>query len=332
LAYLPRALVVGLFSPFPDTWAERPTLPRVIGAIETLIFYLMAPGILILAWRRPSNGLFASLIISAAMLTVLSFTSPNVGTLHRIRYGPLFIFMLAGAGGWAWLLGKGIGMLGSFTKLGTAAHQSNPQVVVANDGTPSGVCTNPSGVRALGAGAMVTLISVVGYLGLLIRDLLLINRSGFGASLDSFLSGHDGADAFCQHLGASPGRCVDDGHSSDERPRTHSILAWSHFGMDTDTVWTAWLDAVFRRRANISHLVVSGEIEEAVMLLPIALLLFLFSGVVVTGNSLVNSLGRPALAAAAQLVVPLAAVAAILFAPDDQIIKSATIAWWPASS
>jgi putative peptidoglycan lipid II flippase len=61
------------------------------------------------------------------------------------------------------------------------------------------------------------------------------------------------------------------------------------------------------------------------MLLPIALLLFFFSGVVVAGNSLMNSLGRPATAAAAQLVVPLAAVGAILFANDDQLIKAATV-------
>jgi putative peptidoglycan lipid II flippase len=325
LAYLPRALVVGLFSPFPDTWAERPTLPRVIGAIETLIFYLMAPGILILAWRRPSNGLFASLIISAAMLTVLSFTSPNVGTLHRIRYGPLFIFMLAGAGGWAWLLGKGIGMLGSFTKLGTAAHQSNPQVVVANDGTPSGVCTNPSGVRALGAGAMVTLISVVGYLGLLIRDLLLINRSGFGASLDSFYLAMMVPMLFVSILALPLGDALTTAiHRMKDHARIQSLLG-------AISGWTLILFGLlglmlFFGAGPIFHtFVVSGEIEEAVMLLPIALLLFLFSGVVVTGNSLVNSLGRPALAAAAQLVVPLAAVAAILFAPDDQIIKSATI-------
>ena len=44
-----------------------------------------------------------------------------------------------------------------------------------------------------------------------------------------------------------------------------------------------------------------------------------------TGNSLMNSLGRPATAAAAQLVVPLVAVGAILFANDDQLIKAATV-------
>jgi uncharacterized membrane protein YkgB len=123
------------FHRFPDTWADRPTLPRVIGAIETLVFYLMASGVLILAFRRPSIGLFACLIVSAVVLTVLSYTSPNVGTLHRIRYGPLFVFMLAGAGGWAWLLGKGIGMLGSDS--GTAINVDESHAVTSKD-SPSG--------------------------------------------------------------------------------------------------------------------------------------------------------------------------------------------------
>ena len=40
IGYLPRALVVGLFAPFPDFWVEKLSLPRVIGALETLMFYL----------------------------------------------------------------------------------------------------------------------------------------------------------------------------------------------------------------------------------------------------------------------------------------------------
>src|SRR5690606_18710604 len=44
----------------------------------------------------------------------------------------------------------------------------------------------PSGSRAAGAGLLVMLVSLVGFFGLLVRDLLLIDRVGFGASLDSY--------------------------------------------------------------------------------------------------------------------------------------------------
>lgn len=324
-AYLPRALFVGLFAPFPDTWPDRPTLPRVIGAIETLVFYLMASGALILVFRQPSISLFACLVVSAVVLTVLSYTSPNVGTLHRIRYGPLFVFMLAGAGGWAWLFGKGVSMLGPFAQSCTDSGQDNPQVGIVSEANPSGVFANSSGKSALGAGAMVTLISVVGYLGLLIRDLLLINRSGFGASLDSFYLAMMVPMLFVNILALPLGDALTTAiHRMKDRASIQSLLGavsgWTLilFGV-LGLILFFGADPIFRT------FVVSGEIGEAVMLLPIALLLFVFSGVVVTGNSLANSLGRPALAAAAQLVVPLATVGAILFAREDELIKSATV-------
>ncbi len=182
-----------------------------------------------------------------------------------------------------------------------------------------------SGKRALGAGAIVILITVVSYLGLLIRDLLLINRSGFGASLDSFYLAMMVPMFFVSVLALPMGDALTTGYSSNERPGRYSVPAWSPVGMDADYFRPAWLDSVFGAEPIFQIFVASGEIDEAVMLLPIALLLFFFSGVVVTGNSLMNSLGRPATAAAAQLVVPLVAVGAILFANDDQLIKAATV-------
>ena len=319
-AYLPRALFVGLFSPFPDTWADRPTLPRLIGAIETLVFYLMASGVLILAFRQPSIGLFACLIVSAVVLTVLSYTSPNVGTLHRIRYGPIFVFMLAGAGGWAWLLGKGIGMLGS----GTAIDVDVLHAVTSRE-RPSELSSEFSGKTALGAGAVVILISVVSYLGLLVRDLLLINRSGFGASLDSFYLAMMVPMFFVSVLALPMGDALTTAiHRMKDRAGIQSLLG-ALSGWTLIVFGLLGLLLFVGREPIFRIFVVSGEIDEAVMLLPIALLLFLFSGVVVTGNSLMNSLGRPAMAAAAQLVVPLATVGAIMFANDDQLIKAATL-------
>lgn len=319
-AYLPRALFVGLFSPFPETWADRPTLPRVIGAIETLVFYLMASGVLILAFRRPSIGLFACLVVSAVVLTVLSYTSPNVGTLHRIRYGPLFVFMLAGAGGWAWLLGKGIDMLGS----GTAINVDDSHAEASRE-RPSGLSSEFSGKAALVAGAVVILITVVSYLGLLIRDLLLINRSGFGASLDSFYLAMMVPMFFVSVLALPMGDALTTAiHRMKDQAGIQSLLG-ALSGWTLIIFGLLGLLLFFGAEPIFRIFVVSGETEEAVMLLPIALLLFFFSGVVVTGNSLMNSLGRPAMAAAAQLVVPLAAVGAILFANDDQLIKAATV-------
>jgi hypothetical protein len=104
LAYMPRATLIGLFAPFPDTWGERLSLFRVVGAVETLIWYLLAPGILLLACQRPSKPLLAGLVFAGVIITILAYTIPNVGTLYRQRYGLLFFFVLAGATGWARLV------------------------------------------------------------------------------------------------------------------------------------------------------------------------------------------------------------------------------------
>jgi putative peptidoglycan lipid II flippase len=318
--YLPRALWVGLFAPFPDTWTERPTVPRLIGALETLVFYLMAPGVLIILFRRPSIPLFVCLTVSAVVLAILSYTSPNVGTLHRIRYGPLFIFMLAGALGWSWLLGKAVHLLstrhtGHYVATSSLPNSEQATVFIAN----------LSGKRAIGSGVVVTLISMIGALGLLIRDLLLINRSGFGASLDSFYLAMMVPMLFVNILSIPLGDALTSAlHRMKGQENVQSLLRATS-GASLVVFSMLGLVLFILSGPIYRNFVASGNIEEVVMLMPIALLLFLFSGLVVTGNSLLNALEKPALAASAQLVVPLIAVVALIFAPENKLILLATI-------
>lgn len=321
LAYLPRALWVGLFAPFPDTWIERPSLPRVIGAIETLIFYLAAAGILIILWRRPSLPLAVCLVVSALVLIVLSYTSPNLGTLHRIRYGPWFVFMLSGVCGWIWLLGKATFFI-------RTAHVSRD--VDYGGISPAGQSASPinlggSGRSAVGAGVMVSLVSLIGAFGLLIRDLLLINRSGFGTSLDSFYLGMMIPMLLVSILALPLGDALVAAlHRVKERKDVQSLLSATSgasllvFGMLSLIVLAA-TSPIYR------NFVANGDVSQVAMLIPISILIFMFSGLVVTGNSLLNSLGKPGLAAGAQLVVPLVAVSAILVASEIHLILMATV-------
>jgi putative peptidoglycan lipid II flippase len=321
-AYLPRALWVGLFAPFPDTWLERPTVPRLIGAVETLIFYLMVPGIIILAWRKPSLPLFVCLAVSAIVLTVLSYTSPNVGTLHRIRYGPLFVFMLAGACGWIWLLGKAGHLLGTTRDIPHGGKVGIPSVGKAPGAAVLG--DKISGNRAVGAGVLVTLISMVGALGLLIRDLLLINRSDFGTPLDSFYLAMMVPMLFVSILSLPLADALTAAlPRMKERNSVQSLLGTAS-AISLLALGLLCLVLFFAGGPIYRNFVAGGDIAQILTLLPLALLLLFFSGLVVTGNSLLNSLDKPALAASAQLIVPLAAVAAIFFAPEDRLIIMAT--------
>lgn len=321
LAYLPRALWIGLFAPFPDTWMERPTLPRVIGAIETLIFYLAAAGILIILWRRPSLPLAVCLVVSALVLIVLSYTSPNLGTLHRIRYGPWFVFMLSGVCGWIWLVGKATHLLRTAHATRDGGHSGTPPVGQSASAINLGV----SGRGAVGAGVMVSLVSLIGALGLLVRDLLLINLSSFGTSLDSFYLAMMIPMLLVSILALPLGDALVAAlHRVKEWKDVQSLLSATSgasllaFGLLSLIVLAA-ASPIYR------NFVANGDVSQVVMLIPISLLLFMFSGLVVTGNSLLNSLGKPALAAAAQLVVPLVAVGAILVAPEIHLIVMATV-------
>ncbi len=321
LAYLPRALWVGLFAPFPDTWMERPTLPRVIGAIETLIFYITAPGILIILWRRPSLPLAVCLIVSALVLIVLSYTSPNLGTLHRIRYGPWFVFMLSGVCGWVWLLGKSTLLVRTARATCDGDHGSMP--LAGQSASP--VNLGGSGMSTVGAGVMVSLISLVAAFGLLIRDLLLINRSGFGASLDSFYLAMMMPMLLVSILALPLGdTLVIALHRVKERKDVQSLLSATS-GASLFAFGLLSLIALAAASPIYRNFVANGDVSQVVMLIPISMLLFIFSGLVVTGNSLLNSLGKPALAAGAQLVVPLVALGAILVAPEIHLILMATV-------
>lgn len=315
-AYLPRAFFVGLFAPFPNTWLERPSVPRLIGAIETLVFYLMVPGIFILVWRKPTLSLFVCLLVSGVVLTVLSYTSPNAGTLHRIRFGPLFVFMVAGSCGWIFLIQKAISTMSWGTTGCNDCNLSDEKYFISE--------SRVSGQRTVGLGAIVTLVSIISVFGLLVRDLLLINRSDFGVSLDSFYLAMMVPMLFVNILALPFGDALTATlHRSKNHEGVQALvsatlsLSMLLFGGICFVLYTT-SDQIFRL------IVSTGDISQAVSLMPIALLLLLFSGLVVTGNSLLNSLGKPVLVAVAQLVVPFVAVGVILFSAGSRLVVMAT--------
>src|SRR4029077_20094077 len=95
------AAMVGLFAPFPSTWTEKMSLIRVVGAMETMLWYLLVPGVIFALVLRPSPAMFVGMIVCGILITFYSYVQPNVGSLYRVRAGPFFFFILCGAIGWA---------------------------------------------------------------------------------------------------------------------------------------------------------------------------------------------------------------------------------------
>ena len=106
--YIPRALQIGLFAPFPPMWfAENVSaaarIMRTISGFEMAISYVLLIGVLLLIPLTSGRRLFVAMIAitsCALILIIMAMGIPNVGTLNRMRYGFLMLPVGLGAAGW----------------------------------------------------------------------------------------------------------------------------------------------------------------------------------------------------------------------------------------
>jgi hypothetical protein len=101
LNYLPRALQLGLLAPFPSDWFKLNShgggASRKLAGIEMTITYVALLGLGCFAYRlRRSREFWMSSCFAIAMITLISLVTPNLGALHRLRYG--FLLLLVGLG------------------------------------------------------------------------------------------------------------------------------------------------------------------------------------------------------------------------------------------
>jgi hypothetical protein len=108
VAYLPRALQIGLLAPFPNMWFARGKMPggsitRPLAGLETLVAYLLLPGLALLLARGSSNAVtvMAVLVLCTGALAIHGLVVTNVGAIYRLRYG--FWQTLVGLGLLGWL-------------------------------------------------------------------------------------------------------------------------------------------------------------------------------------------------------------------------------------
>ncbi|NBR10397.1 MAG: hypothetical protein EBT98_12255, partial [Opitutaceae bacterium] len=93
LSYVPRALQIGLFSPFPDLWAgdgssPAMTMARKVTGFFTLICYLGIGSFLLALVSLRNRAEFRALaIMCLSSLILLAIVMPNIGTLIRMRFG-----------------------------------------------------------------------------------------------------------------------------------------------------------------------------------------------------------------------------------------------------
>jgi peptidoglycan biosynthesis protein MviN/MurJ (putative lipid II flippase) len=321
IAYLPRALWVGLLSPFPSMWLERISATRLVGAVETAIWYLIVLGGVITIARAGSLKLFAGVVFTFSILTVIAFIHPNVGTLYRMRYGLWMFVLLLGACGWAYVIQKVVSSSGSERAtadtllVGTMKSRNTPL---------------PGMNRVAASGTAVLVITFVCYLGLLIRDLLLVNQLGFGGNLDALFTALMIPMFFVSFLAMPMADALTVPFVSAQSKVIHynaSLLR--HLLGFAILLLGAAMTLVILTAPILTRLMLGGEgavsNEETTLLIRWFAPILLLSAWTVTGNAALNSLNRQRQAAFGQWFVPVVTIVALGFVSTGQSVQ-ATIA------
>ena len=103
--YFPRALQIGLLSPFPRDWFEKGQatgkIGRLLAGMEMIIWYLILSGFIFVVFKNPSVlKPFATVFLFSITLIILyAYVIPNFGTVYRMRQAYMMPFFLFGAYG-----------------------------------------------------------------------------------------------------------------------------------------------------------------------------------------------------------------------------------------
>lgn len=104
ILYSPKAVLIGIFSPFPNMWFEDGKMfgrvGRLVAAFEVLIIYILSAFSLLTFYYQRKN--FGFWLIGLTVLIgcgALGFVVTNIGTLYRMRYVFWFLLVILGING-----------------------------------------------------------------------------------------------------------------------------------------------------------------------------------------------------------------------------------------
>lgn len=106
IRYIPRALQIAFFAPFPSNWfsmekRNSSAIEIYISAVEMFYCYIAYFGLLywLFSYRRWSVSLAVPIAFAVGMSLLLGLTVANVGTLYRMRFPFAMIFVSIGMAG-----------------------------------------------------------------------------------------------------------------------------------------------------------------------------------------------------------------------------------------
>jgi hypothetical protein len=102
--YVPRALAIGMWAPFPSMWVSSGkrvgNIGKLLSGVETLAIYFLQLFAVVAIVREPRRlALWFILAIVVCGVTALAFIIPNVGAIYRFRYVFWMLLVVAGITG-----------------------------------------------------------------------------------------------------------------------------------------------------------------------------------------------------------------------------------------
>ena len=95
--FIPRALVIGFFAPFPQMWVEEGSFgraTRVVSGLETLAMYVLYLAVGLCVWQeRRNQKMWLLFLVATIGMLALGLVVVNAGALFRLRY-VLWILMI----------------------------------------------------------------------------------------------------------------------------------------------------------------------------------------------------------------------------------------------
>jgi peptidoglycan biosynthesis protein MviN/MurJ (putative lipid II flippase) len=323
LAYLPRAMWIGLFAPFPFQWLEKMSAIRLVSSVETFIWCLFFPGVIYLAICKPSPGFWVGTVFCLGMITLFSYVNPNLGTLYRVRFGFWFFFLTCGAVGWVGALLPIIQKIGGTSKERRLARLDSQQAITGSLG-------EGSLSRFFSAGSLAMLFSWIGFLGFFVRDLLLIRSQGLVGSLDALMSSGMfvvvAVSCVSLPLADALSRPLQECLSKNRAEAERIVQVWLRIALMVlgSACVLLWLVAPQLGAAFFGS---DGPLLKAqfIQLFRLSIPILLMSGWTVIGNAVLNNLYKAGLSAAAQITVPVVALLSILVVPTEAKLIAAVI-------
>ena len=104
ITYIPRAFQVSFLAPFPEKWFQTQSLVNFTSSLEMLIFYAAFIGLFFLIFKKNHYIHLLCFCFAFIPLIIYGISSPNIGTLYRIRYPYEMILLLLGLSGWGSML------------------------------------------------------------------------------------------------------------------------------------------------------------------------------------------------------------------------------------